>query len=169
MLAQGKVHVEVVGDKWKQNGAGQALMVSRLPHILSSMLGDDAARPDVAFTDRGPGFYHPSSGNICPDYLSALNTYGFRPWAGEQASWQPPDVPDVLLHETVVAWIRKYLKQHPLKLVPDKETNKENLTRLLTDAATYINTCYEVDNLSMSFPKRISELVNVSKGGRLKY
>ena len=169
VLAQGKVHVEVVGDKWKQNGPGQALMVSRLPQILASMLGDTAVKPDVVFTDRGPGFYHSSSGNICPEYLAALTAYGFRPWAGENSKWQPPDIPDVLLHDTVVSWIRKYLKQHPLKLVSDNELNKQRMTSLLTAAATHINTWYAVDALSMSFPRRLWELVNESEGDRLKY
>lgn len=169
VLAQGKVHVEVLGDKWKQNGEGQALMVSRLPHILASLLGDTAAKPDVVFTDRGPGFYHPSTGNICPEYLSALSAYGFRPWAGDQSKWQPPDIPDMLLHETVVAWLRKYLKHHPLKLVQDHDTNKQRLASLLSEAASYINTWYEVEQLSMSLPRRLWELVHVTEGDRLKY
>ena len=144
-------------------------MVSRLPHILAALLGDTVVKPDVVFTDRGPGFYHPSTGNICPEYLSALKAYGFTPWAGDQASWQPPDIPDVLLHETVVAWIRKYLNQHPLKLAHDKELNKQRLASLLSDAATHINNWYEVGNLSMSLPKRLWELVHVTQGDRLKY
>ena len=59
VLAQGKVHVEVLGDKWTQNGAGQSLMESKLPNILAALLGDTVAKPDLVFADRGPGSYHP--------------------------------------------------------------------------------------------------------------
>ena len=39
VLAQGKVHVEVMPPGWTQNGDGQAQMVSLLPAILRRMLG----------------------------------------------------------------------------------------------------------------------------------
>ena len=39
ILAQGKVHVEVMPPGWTQNGDGQAQMVSLLPGILNKMLG----------------------------------------------------------------------------------------------------------------------------------
>ena len=141
-----------------------------MPQVLASMLGDtDVAKPDVVFTDRGPGFYHPSTGSICPEYMSALTAYGYRPWAGDQASWQPPDMPDVLLHETVVAWLRKYLKQHPIKLAQSQEVNKARLASLLAEAAHHINTRHEVEDRSMSLPRRLWELVHGTKGDRLKY
>ena len=168
-LARGKVHIEVMPESWRQNGEGQAFMVSRLPQVLSALFGESAPKPSVLFTDRGPGFYHPSTGNICPAYLAALKAYGFSPWVGEHALWQPPDIPDVLLHETVVAWIRKYLKQHPLKLCPDKSTNRERLVSTLAAAADHINQFYEVDQLCMSFPRRLAELVHEKHGERLKY
>ena len=34
---------------------------------------------------------------------------GLRPFAGEHAGAQPPDIPDVLLHETAVSWLRERL------------------------------------------------------------
>ena len=89
VLARGKVHIEVMPESWRQNGEGQAFMVSRLPQVLSALFGESAPKPSVSFTDRGPGFYHPSTGNICPAYLAALKAYGFSPWAGEHALWQP--------------------------------------------------------------------------------
>ena len=36
-------------------------------------------------------------------YKEALLENGFTPFAGDEGKWQPPDIPDVLLHETVVA------------------------------------------------------------------
>ena len=95
---------------WAQNGDGQAQMVSLLPGILDHVMGEDCRHPDVLFTDRGPGFYHPSTGTICPEYVAALQAHGFKAWAGDHSKWQPPDLADILLHETAVAWVRKYSK-----------------------------------------------------------
>ena len=169
VLSKGKAQVDVMPVKWTQNGEGQSYMVSRLPLILTTLLGDTGPKPSVLFTDRGPGFYHPSTGNICPEYMAALVSYGFTPWAGEHALWQPPDIPDLLLHETVVAWIRKYLKKHPVKLYPDQHINREILSVALADAAAHINQHYDVEKLGMSFPRRLHELVHAKQGGRLKY
>ena len=62
VLSQGKVHVEIMDDGWKQDGDGQAEMVERLPGILRRIAGADGRIPDYIFTDRGPGFYHSSTG-----------------------------------------------------------------------------------------------------------
>ena len=85
VLARGKVHIHVVGKGWQQDPAGQAQMVEALPKVLKKMLGA-GPHPDVVFTDRGPGFYHPSSGTICPDYYSALEKHGFKPWQASRPS-----------------------------------------------------------------------------------
>ena len=53
VLAKGRVHLEVMPDGWRQNGEGQAYMVSLLPSILRSMLGATCKMPDVLFTYRG--------------------------------------------------------------------------------------------------------------------
>ena len=166
-LTQGKVYVEVLPDGWSQ-WDGQAAVVSMLPRILKKMLGKDATHPEYIFTDRGPGYYHPSSGTISSDYLAALDKHGFKPWAGEHSKWQPPDLPDVLLHETAVSWIRKYLKQHPVKLVQSVEENTRRVTAVLGDACEHINTYYEVDNLCHSLPDRLKALVD-KQGERLKH
>ena len=76
--------MEVLPDGWSQCD-GQAVVVAMLPGILKTMLGRDATFPDHVFTDRGPGYYHLSSGTINPQYLAALNEQGFVPWAGERA------------------------------------------------------------------------------------
>ena len=33
-----------------------------------------------------------------------------RTFAGEDAKWQPPDLADVFMHETVASWVRQYFK-----------------------------------------------------------
>ena len=146
VLAQGKVHIHVVGKDWHQGPEGQADMVGALPKVLKKMLGAAASLPDVVFTDRGPGFYHPSTGNICPQYHEALQAHGFEPWAGENSKWQPPDIPDLLLHETAVAWVRKWMRQHPVKLGTDMARNISTLVDKLKECEDHINTYYEVED-----------------------
>ena len=143
-------------------------MVPKLPGILKKMLGRDATYPDYVFTDRGPGYYHPSSGTINAGYFAALKEHGFTPWAGEHSKWQPPDLPDVFLHETAVSWIRKYLKQHPVKLMPSMDENIRRVTSVLQEACLHINTHYEVDDLCNSLPDRLN-LLKLKEGERLKY
>ena len=167
LLTQGKVHVEVLPEGWSQ-WDGQAVVVGMLPRILKKMLGKDATYPDYIFTDRGPGYYHPSSGTINPEYLGALTEHGLTSWAGEHSKWQPPDLPDVLLHETAVAWIRKYLKQHPVRLVQSVEENVNRVRTFLEEACVHINTFYEVDGLCNSLPDRLKALVE-SEGERQKH
>ena len=169
VLAKGKVHVEVMPPGWTQNGDGQAQMVSLLPGILNHMLGEQSGHPTVVFTDRGPGFYHPSTGTICPEYVGALEAHGFKAWAGDHGMWQPPDLADILLHETAVAWVRKYLKHHPLPLAHQaQEKNTRALKRTLEAAVEHINTFYEVEELCRSLPKRL-RLLKEQGGERLKY
>ena len=145
-MAKGVVHIEMLGRDWIQDQEGQAQMVKRLPKILKKMLGNDETWASTVFTDRGPGFYWPLQGTICPKYLEALTECGFTPWAGEHAKWQPPDIPDLLLHETVVAWIRKFLRQHPIRITENMARNIENLGEKLAEAQEHINEHYEVED-----------------------
>ena len=163
VLVKGKVHVEVMGEDWRQCGAGMAEMVKRLPRILSNRFKDGDAMPNVIFTDRGPGFYHSSTGSITPEYSAACAEYGFTTWAGDHAKWQSPDIPDILLHETAVAWVRKYLRYNPVKFTNDKVLNAERVAEALKNAERHINAHHEVDDLCMAFPTRLKALV--AKGG----
>lgn len=168
VLVRGKVHVEIVDDNWRQNGEGVAKMVARLPRILANRFKGDGAKPDVIFTDRGPGLYHPSTGSIVPEYSAACEDHGFTTFAGDHASWQAPDIPDILLHETAVSWVRKYLRYNPVKFSNDKELNKERVVEALKNAERHINTYHEVDDLCMAFPKRVQALV-AAEGERCKW
>ncbi len=74
-----------------------------------------------------------------------------------------------LLHETAVAWVRKYFKNHPLPLARQaQENNTRALTRTLEAAVEHVNTFYQVEYLCRSFPKRLNLLVDEG-GDRLKY
>ena len=80
----------------------------------------------------------------------------------------PPDVVDVLLHATAVAWVRHYLRAHRFKLATTPTSDLCRLTILLRAVAAHINENYEVEQLCLDLPKRLRELV-AARGERLKY
>ena len=74
-----------------------------------------------------------------------------------------------MLHETAVAWVRKYFKNHPLPVAYQaQEKNTRALKMTMADAVDHINTFYDVEDLCMSLPKRLKLLVD-EDGERLKY
>ena len=166
VLARGQVRFPVMGEDWKQNGEGQAQMVEQLPKVLESIVGKDR-KPRTVFTDRGPGFYNTGNGSIVKQYEAALKKHGFQPFAGEDAKWQPPDIADLLLHETVAAWVRKYFKKFPMTWSKDQVENVASFLKKLKEAERYINKNYKVHALSSSFPTRIKKLIK-DKGRRQK-
>ena len=170
VLARGRLRVEFMPDEWEQTGAGAAEFVGRLPRILRSMLGRKTALPRVVVTDRGPGFYLTGcrNGQIVPKYHEALRGAGFRPFAGEDAAHQPPDCPDLLLHETAVGWIRKYFKKYPFRRAAGLEENVRRMKTCMAACVEHINRAYNVEELSSAWPRRLQELV-AAEGERLKY
>ena len=116
----------------------------------------------------GPGFFHPSTGAICPEYAAALHAHGFTAWAGYHSKWQTPDIADILLHETAVAWVRNYLRAHLSTIATTPASHLYILTILLRAAAAHINENYEVEQLCLDLPKRLRELV-AARGESLKY
>ena len=103
---------------WEQTGAGIAELVANLTSILRAKLRQEKTLPKIIVTDRGPGFYQASSGTIVAAYKEALCEHGFDTFAGDEAKWQPPDIPDVLIHETVIACVRSFFRKHPFKQTP---------------------------------------------------
>ena len=148
---------------------GARILVNHLEPLLNKMLGTDAKKPRTLFSDRGPGFYHRKWGTITGDYEAACRTCGFKPWAGTNAKKgdraQPPDIGDVLLHETTVSWLRsEEAKSRPRE--PWKETPVQ-LEKRLQQAARKINKSYDVRGLCMEFPQRLESLIKKTKSDRL--
>ena len=56
-----------------------------------------------------------------------------------KGSWQPPDLADFFLHETVVAWIRKYFRKRPFRALEDVSVNCELFKSRLQACEHYIN------------------------------
>ena len=94
--------------------------------------------------------------------FKSVHKNGFRTFVGDDASWQPGDLSDLFMHETVAAWAAHYFKNHPLKA-----KSLETVKKRLSECEAYCNTC-EVSDLTHSLPRRIAEL-RKNKGDRLKY
>ena len=105
---------------------GARTIVNHLPGLLRKMLGSGAKLPRTIFSDRGPGFYHRRWGTITGDYASACRSVGCTPWAGSNSKEgpraQPPDIGDVLLHETAVSWLRR----EEIKDTAEKATGRDS-------------------------------------------
>ena len=153
---------------WKQNGAGFAAFVNELNPLLVDMFGEQAPKPRVCFTDHGPGMYNSLNGEIVHVYYEALKANGFRSFAGVDGSWQPPDLADVFLHETVVSWARKYFHEHPFKAVEDIDVNYKVSVKQLEDCEVHINANYNVKGLCRDTVKRLLNLKE-RNGFRLKH
>jgi hypothetical protein len=164
ILTRGKVHVEVMPDDWSLNGAGLAMFVRRLPAVLRRMLGSQARLPNNVFTDRGTGMYIPI-GKITREYSEALDQIGFQPYWGSDATRQSPDMGDVLLHETAVAWFRKAMRKEKPVVVPWEETTLQWTARARR-AVQQVNKDYDASSLCKEFPKRLADVVD-REGDRL--
>ena len=167
ILARGRVHIQVMGESFQQTGSGMANVVANLDKTLRKMVGRSAALPRIVMTDRGPGFFNSLSGRIVKAYGEALQTHGFRPFAGEDASQQPPDIPDLLLHETAIGWVRNYMRKHPFDRSGSLDDQENRLRSLLSECASHINAEYDVDGLCYRFPGRLQEMID-KQGERLR-
>ena len=168
ILTRGCVRLRLMPIDWTQWGHGIAEMIDDLPGILQDMFGESASLPRCVMSDRGPGFYQASSGTIVAAYREALTRNSFYTFAGYEAKWQPPDIPDILMHETVAAWVRTFFRRYPFKQRPKVHQNYMLFAQKLRKCESHINANYDVDGLCRSFPSRIDDLVR-SKGDRLKH
>ena len=165
VLARGVVHVEMMPATWKVDGEGLATFVEKLPSILRKMLGEDARLPRTVFTDRGTGMYIPL-GKIVHKYEEALQHAGFKPYWKDNAGRQSPDMGDLLLHETAVAWFRKRMVALKPEVLPLLET-REMWCRRAHQAASYATNEYDVAGLCREFPARLQQCLD-EDGERLR-
>ena len=106
VLARGKLHVEVFGTDFPgECAAGVALLVGRIPGILARRFPEAAQKPKMLFPDKGRGFWAPHGG-MTLKFAEAMDRTGLRAFVGDSARDMPRDMPDLLLHETAVRWIR---------------------------------------------------------------
>ena len=129
------------------------------------MLGPDAHLPRTIFTDRGTGMYT-SNGRAVRAYGAAAKAAGFKLFWGDDATQQSPDMPDLLLHETAVAWFRKRMVKQPPVCVPWEETRVQWAARA-RQAVAFVNGNYRVARLCQQFPQRLRACRD-SEGERLR-
>ena len=164
ILARGKLHLEILGDDFPgETEEGATIMVSKVRAALNVRFpGGDA--PKILFVDRGPAFYHSSTGGITAAFQQALRDNGLRAFMGNDASEQPGALQEVMLHETAVAWCRyKLAKCVPAR--PWLETVPEYRARLKSVAAA-VNTHHNVEGLCWELPQRV-EAVRLAEGARI--
>ena len=101
---------------------------------------------------------------ITPQYRAALHRYGLRALFGCDASVQPGQLQEVMLHETAVVCMRERLK----KTVPTRSWAEsfDDYGARLKACAAYINDEYDVAGLCLGLPKRLAEL-DRRRGDRL--
>ena len=165
ILTRGVVHVEVMPADWTLDGPGLAAFVERLPGALRTMLGPSARLPRMVFTDRGTGMYN-STGKIVRAYAQAVQKNGFRVYWGEDASQQSPDMGDLLLHETAVAWLRKGMAKEKPDVLPWEETTQQ-WTQRVRRVVRKINEDFDVRSLCRQFRARLEATV-ATQGERLR-
>ena len=128
VVTRGVVHAEAIPEDWKSDGEGLADFVQRLPEALRYMLGPDARLPRMLFTDRGTGMYT-STGKVVAAYNRSEKECGFRLYWGDDASQQSPDMGDLLVHETAVAWLRQRMMREKPVVLPWEETQEQWIQR----------------------------------------
>ena len=101
---------------------------------------------------------------IAPQYRDALRRHGLRAFFGCDASAQPGQLQEVMLHETAVAWMRERLK----KTLPTRSwaESLDDYGAWLKACAAYINEEHDVAGLCLGLPKRLAEL-DRRRGDRL--
>ena len=122
-----------------------------------------ADQPEVVFVDLGGGFYQ--NGTITDEFKRALRENRLKAFHGDDASVQPGRSGDLWLHETAVSWVRHRLRV-TLPAEPWEETEDAFEARLKA-AALWVNEHHDVDGLCKQMPKRMHDLVHVTKGARL--
>ena len=105
-------------------------------------------------------------GKITNEYQKALAKTGFRGYWGDDAVRQSPNMGDVLLHETAVAWFRKCMRAETPEVAPWEETTKQWTARA-RKATRSLNQKYDVSSLCTEFPDRLSKVV-AKEGDRLR-
>ena len=162
VLAQGKLHLEILGSDFAgDHVSGMPVFVRRLKSSINTRFRTD--QPDIAFVDLGGGFYQ--GGAITDAFKMALREHQLKAFHGDDATVQPARSGDLWPHDTAVSWVRQKLRV-TLPSEPWSETEDDFEGRLKA-AATWINDHHDVDGLCKQMPKRMHDLVHVTRGAKL--
>ena len=165
MLCQGKLHIEYIGENFHGDDPRSMQVFVQKLRAAVNVRFPAADKPKIVFTDKGRGFYDIATSKITPEYKEALTRYGFKAFAGDDASIQPGNLQEAMLHETAVSWIRTRLRE----TVPKRpwEETQDNYAKRLKLAAAYINENHEVANMNLELPSRVAAIAE-AKGGRIR-
>ena len=164
VVTRGKLHIIFLGSDFPGDTTeGARALVPKIKAALNIRFqGLDA--PTMLFVDRGGGFYDTKTGRITAEFKAALRECDLRTFWGDDASKQPGKCGDIMLHETVVRWIR-FEERRTLPRRPWEETEEQFEVRLRS-IAQKINKDYNLEDLCRELPERIEALVK-EKGGKI--
>ncbi len=164
MLARGKLHIKVLdADFPGECEAGAAIMVSKVRSALNIRFRTN--QPTTLHTDRGKGFYDSGSGRITAGFRQALKDHDLKAFWGDDASAQPGNLQEIMLHETAVSWIRHRLRE-TTPASAETETTDEYGARLRRVCAD-INATLDVEGLSRAFHSRVQAVLD-AEGDRIQ-
>ena len=163
VLTRGKFHIEALPEDFPgETEEGAAIMVARVRAALNVRFRDNA--PAVLMTDRGNGFFESNSGKITDGYRDALREHGLKCFQGQDAHQQPGMLQELMLHETIMAWVRVRLSR-TVPPNPCGESYSDYVSRLKRVAA-YINEHHKVGDVCHRLPARVQKLID-AKGDRI--
>ena len=114
--------------------------------------------------ERGQGFYRTRVGKITPEFKHAFAENELRAYYGDDASVQPGNLQDVLLHKAAVSWIRRReTRTRPEE--PWKESPQDLGVRLRSIAQDMNKNC-NVEGPCRQLPRRLIDLAD-REGDRL--
>ena len=129
-------------------------------------MGDQPKLARVLMSDCGTGMYAPS-GHVVAAYDCAVRECGFKLFWGPDAKRESPDMPDLLLHETAVSWLRGVLRRTKPDAVPWLETPAP-WSRRMMKALDECNRASDAEGPRMQFTERVEECL-AEGGARLSY
>ena len=166
IFTRGQATVDILPTDWQLDGAGMAVVAGRLEGRLRDLLGPEVRLPRVVMSDRGTGMYA-SNGQVVGAYAEAIRRSGFRLFWGADASRQAADMPDLLLHETVVSWLRSSLRKTKPVCNPWLETPVQWSRRMML-AVDAVNAKEGCEALANQFMDRVDQCFDAG-GDRLDY
>ena len=168
ILSSGKLHIEVLGSGWKGETSELAAVMVKKVRAAINIRFPGEHKPNVLFTDRGPGFYATQNNcNITAKYKAALAEHSLKAYYPDNATEQSGNLGDFYPHETAVSWIRRKEPQTRSK-EPWTETVEE-FTARLRGICQQINDSHDVEGLCKREPKkRLQELVD-AEGDRINH
>ena len=87
---------------------GAAVLVRRVSRVINHRF-HDADKPNIVFTDRGRCFFNPATGHITSGFAAALRENDLVAFMRSDASKQPGELQELMLHETAVSWLNSRL------------------------------------------------------------